>query len=45
MKEASVKCVDKYVASVQERLSTALREAQAQSMVEHTDKNGTMTER
>ena len=34
MREASAKCVDKYVASVWDRLRTALQEAQAQSMVE-----------
>ena len=33
-REASAKCVDKYVASVWERLRTTLQEAQAQSMVE-----------
>ena len=34
MREDSTKCVDKYVASVQERLRTALQEAQAQSTAE-----------
>ena len=34
MREASAKCVDKYVASVWERLRTTLWEAQAQSMAE-----------
>ena len=34
MREASAKCVDVYVASVEDRLRTALWEAQAQSMVE-----------
>ena len=34
MREASAKCVDKYLASVWERLSTALWEVQAQSMGE-----------
>ena len=34
MREASAKHVDEYVASVQERLRTALWEAQAQSMAE-----------
>ena len=31
---ASAKCVDKYVATVQDRLRAALQEAQAQSMAE-----------
>ena len=34
MREASTKCVDEYVASVWDRLKTALWEAQAQSMAE-----------
>ena len=34
MREASAKCVDVYIASVQDRLRTALQEVQAQSMVE-----------
>ena len=34
MRETSAKCVDEYIASVQERLRTALWEVQAQSMVE-----------
>ena len=34
MREASTKCVDKYIASVQERLRTALWEVQAQMTVE-----------
>ena len=34
MKEASAKCVDEYIASVWDRLRTALQEAQAQSMAE-----------
>ena len=34
MREASANCVDKYVASVWDRLRTALREVQAQSMAE-----------
>ena len=34
MREASAKCEDEYVASVQERLRTSLREAQAQSTME-----------
>ena len=34
MREASVKCVDEYIASIWDRLRTALWEAQAQSMVE-----------
>ena len=34
MSEASTKHVDKYVASIQDRLRTALWEAQAQSMAE-----------
>ena len=34
MREASAKCVDEYVASVRDRLRTALWEAQAQSMAE-----------
>ena len=34
MREASANCVDKYIASVWERLRTTLREAQAQSMAE-----------
>ena len=34
MREASTKCVDEYIASIQDRLSTALQEAQAQSMAE-----------
>ena len=34
MREASAKHVDEYVASVQDRLRTALQEAQAQSMAE-----------
>ena len=34
MREASAKCVDKYVASVQDRFRTALREMQTQSMAE-----------
>ena len=39
MREASTKCVDMYVASVQDRLRTALSEVQAQSMTEaHREK-------
>ena len=34
MREASAKCVDVYVASMQDRLRTALQEAQAQSTTE-----------
>ena len=34
MREAIIKCVDEYVASVQDRLRTALQEAQAQLMAE-----------
>ena len=34
MREASTKCVDMYIASVRDRLRTALQEAQAQSTVE-----------
>ena len=34
MREASAKCVDKYVASIQDRLRNTLWEVQAQSMVE-----------
>ena len=34
MREASAKCVDKYIASVWDRLRTTLWEAQTQSMVE-----------
>ena len=34
VREASVKHVDKYIASVLDRLRTTLQEAQAQSMVE-----------
>ena len=34
MKEVSTKCVDEYIASVQERLRTALQEAKAKSMAE-----------
>ena len=34
MREAFTKCVDEYVASVQDRLRTALQEAQAQSTAE-----------
>ena len=34
MREASAKCVDMYVASVRDRLRTALWEAQAQSTTE-----------
>ena len=34
MREASIKHVDKYIASIRDRLRTALWEAQAQSMVE-----------
>ena len=34
MREASAKCVDKYIASVQDRLRTTLWEAQTQSMAE-----------
>ena len=34
MREASAKCVDEYVASVQDRLRTTVWEAQAQSIVE-----------
>ena len=34
MREASAKCVDNYIVSVQERLRTALWEAQAQSTAE-----------
>ena len=41
MREASVKHVDEYMATVQDRLRTALQESQAQLMAE--DKNGTMT--
>ena len=46
MREASTKHVDVYVASIHDRLRTALWEAQAQSTVEAcTDRNGTMTEK
>ena len=34
MREASAKCVDVYVASVRDRLRTALWDAQAQSTAE-----------
>ena len=34
MREASTKHVDEYIASVQDRLRTALREAQTQTMAE-----------
>ena len=34
MREVSAKCVDKYVASVWDRLRTALWEAQTQSMAQ-----------
>ena len=34
MREASTKCVDEYIASVQEGLRTAIQEVQAQSMAE-----------
>ena len=34
MREASAKCVDEYVASVQDRLRTTLWEAQAQLTAE-----------
>ena len=34
MREASIKCVDEYVASIWDRLRTALWEAQAQSTAE-----------
>ena len=45
MREASAKCVDEYVATVQVQLRTALWEAQAQSMAEARRQNGTMTGR
>ena len=45
MREASAKCVDVYIAPIQDRLRTALWEAQAQSMAEAHQQNGTMTER
>ena len=44
-REASTKHVDKYIASVQDRLRTALWEVQTQLMTEHINKNSTMTER
>ena len=34
MRETSAKCVDKYVASVEDQLRTALQEVQAQSTAE-----------
>ena len=34
MREASTRCVDEYVASVWDRLRTALQEVEAQSMAE-----------
>ena len=34
MREASAKCVDEYIASIQDRLRITLWEAQAQSMAE-----------
>ena len=45
MREASTKYVDKYIASIQDRLRITLQEAQAQSMVEAHQQNGTTTER
>ena len=33
-REASTKCVDEYIASVQDRLRTTLQEVQTQSMAE-----------
>ena len=44
-REASTKCVDKYVASIWDRLRTALQEAQANWLWKHIDKISTMTER
>ena len=34
MREASTKCVDKYMATIQDQLRTTLQEAQAQSTAE-----------
>ena len=45
MREASIKCVDEYVATVLDQLGTALQEAQAQSTAEACQQNGTMTGR
>ena len=45
MREASAKHVDEYVASVWDRLRTALWEAQNQSMAEVCQHNGTLTKR
>ena len=46
MREASTRSVDVYIASVRDRLRSALWEAQAQSTAEAClDRNGTMTEK
>ena len=45
MREASTKCVDEYVVSIQDRLRTALQEVQAQLMAEACQQNSTTTER
>ena len=45
MREASTKHVDEYIASVWDRLRTALWEAKTQLMAEVHQQNGTMTER
>ena len=45
MREASAKHVDKYLASIWDRLRKTLQEAQAQSTAEASWQNGTMTER
>ena len=45
MRKASTKHVGVYISSQRDRLRTTLWEVQAQSTVEHTDRNGTMTEK
>ena len=45
MREASIKCVDEYLASVWDRLRTAFWEVQTQSMAEACQQNSTVTER
>ena len=45
MREASAKHVDKYVASIWDRLRTAYGRHKPNQQQKHADKNGTMTER
>ena len=45
MREVSTKHVDMYVASIWDRMRTALWEVQAQSTQKHADRNSTTTEK